>query len=170
MKGSVSQRWKWAGAVAVVAMAGCATAPMNASLPSGHEATRQAPGDDRGLEVAMYALGLMETGYRFGGKNPEAGLDCSGMVSYVYARAAGMTLSGSAADLARRGRPVSPKALKPGDLVFFRINDRDYAHVGIYVGDQRFIHAPSRNGKVRLDSLEKGWFASRFGEARTYLE
>ena len=124
----------------------------------------------RGIDIAMFALGLVDTGYRFGGKNPEAGLDCSGMVSYVYAKAADLRLAGSAADIARHGRPVEREALRPGDLLFFNTRSRPYSHVGIYIGDGRFVHAPNSNGKVRTESLTQSWFATRFEEARTYVD
>ena len=124
---------------------------------------------ERAREAVIFALGLIDTGYRFGGKNPEAGLDCSGMVSYVYRQAAGLRLTGSAADMAKRGRTVAPDRIQPGDLVFFNTSNRPYSHVGIYVGDGRFVHAPSSRGQVRTDSLTEGWFASRFEEARSYL-
>ena len=120
--------------------------------------------------MVLFALGLVDTGYRFGGKNPEAGLDCSGMVSYVFAKAAGVRLAGSAADIARRGRAIGTEELRPGDLVFFNTLNRPRSHVGIYIGDGRFVHAPNTNGKVRTESLRHGWFASRFEEARTYFD
>jgi cell wall-associated NlpC family hydrolase len=121
-------------------------------------------------DVVLYAISLMETGYRFGGKNPSAGLDCSGMVSYVYEQAAEMRLKGSAADIAKLGKPVEPDKLRPGDLVFFNTKGRPHSHVGIYIGNDRFIHAPSEKGKVRTEPLKSGWFAARFEEARTYFE
>lgn len=121
-------------------------------------------------DVVLFALGLIETGYRFGGKNPDAGLDCSGMVSYVFDKAADLKLPGSAADIARRGRPIDVAELRPGDLVFFNTRNKPYSHVGIYVGDGRFVHAPNSAGKVRTESLKSGWFAARFEEARTYLD
>ncbi|HZV54937.1 MAG TPA: C40 family peptidase [Rhodocyclaceae bacterium] len=123
-------------------------------------------------DVVMFALGLIDTNYRFGGRNPDAGFDCSGMVSYVFDRAAGLRLTGSAADMARKGRPVEASELKPGDLVFFNTLNRPRSHVGIYIGDGRFVHAPSRQGqaKVRTDSLTEGYFASRFEEARSYFD
>lgn len=128
------------------------------------------PVDPRAHEVAMFALGLMDTGYRFGGKNPDAGFDCSGMVSYVFENAVGLRLAGSAAEIAKQGRPVNGEGLRPGDLVFFNTRNQPYSHVGIYVGNGRFVHAPSSNGKVRIDSLTSGWFATRFEEARTYFD
>lgn len=118
----------------------------------------------------MYALGLIGTDYRFGGKNPEAGLDCSGMVSYIYGQATRVKVSGSAADIARKGRSVDGGRLRPGDLVFFNTMNRPRSHVGIYIGDRRFVHAPSRNGQVRIDRLDSRYFASRFEEGRTYFD
>jgi cell wall-associated NlpC family hydrolase len=144
-------------------LAGCGGLPTQPG-----RAITQADTDARN-EVALFALGLIDTGYRFGGKNPDAGLDCSGMVSYVFAKAAGLRLSGSAADIAKEGRPVDPAELKPGDLVFFNTLHRPYSHVGIYIGNGRFVHAPSSNGRVRTDHLDSGWFASRFEAARSYL-
>ncbi len=128
------------------------------------------PADPRAHEVVMFALGLVDNGYRFGGKNPDAGFDCSGMVSYVYGQAAGVRLAGSAADIARLGQPVGETGLRPGDLIFFNTLNRPRSHVGIYIGNGRFIHAPNTNGKVRTESLTRGWFATRFEEARTYFD
>jgi len=128
------------------------------------------PADPRAHDVVLFALGLLDTGYRYGGKNPEAGLDCSGMVSHVFENAAGLRLNGSAADIAAQGRPVKRDALQPGDLVFFNTRNRPYSHVGIYLGDGRFVHAPNSKGKVRTDDLNRGWFATRFEEARTYFD
>ena len=123
-----------------------------------------------GQEITLYALGLIDTGYRFGGKNPEAGLDCSGMVTYIFDRAAGLKLGGSAADIARRGRPVGREDLRPGDLVFFNTRNAPFSHVGIYIGDDRFIHAPSTNGRVRIDQMSARYFAQRFNAARAYFD
>jgi cell wall-associated NlpC family hydrolase len=125
---------------------------------------------DKASDVVLFALGLIETDYRFGGKNPEAGLDCSGMVSYVFEKSVDLRLAGSAADLARQGKPVPPEQLKPGDLVFFNTRNRPRSHVGIYIGDDRFVHAPNSRGKVRTESLKQGWFAARFEEGRTYFD
>lgn len=147
-------------------IAGCGTL----TKPSVPPAETSRPSDPRSHEIALFALGLIDTGYRFGGKNPDAGLDCSGMVNYVYENAAGLQLSGSAADMAKLGRPVNGEGLRPGDLVFFNTRNKPRSHVGIYIGDGRFIHAPNTNGKVRTDSLVTGWFATRFEEARTYFD
>ncbi len=125
---------------------------------------------EQGREVMLYALELIDTGYRFGGKNPEAGLDCSGMVTYIFRQAAGLRVEGSAADIARRGRPIDRDDLRPGDLVFFNTRNAPYSHVGIYIGDERFVHAPSTNGRVRIDQLGARYYAQRFTAARTYFD
>ncbi|MFY9327840.1 MAG: C40 family peptidase [Georgfuchsia sp.] len=149
----------------IALLSGCGNLPANTARP-----VVLSDADIQGNEVVVFAMGLLETDYRFGGKNPSAGLDCSGMVSYVFDRAIGLKLTGSAADIARKGHIIKTSALRPGDLVFFNTADRPHSHVGIYIGDQRFVHAPSRNGKVRIDTLRAGWFAVRFEEARTYFD
>jgi cell wall-associated NlpC family hydrolase len=121
-------------------------------------------------EVVLFALGLVDTGYRFGGKNPEAGLDCSGMVAYIFAQGAGLAVAGSAAEIAGHGRPVAREALQGGDLVFFNTLGRSRSHVGLYLGDGRFVHAPASNGRVRIDRLDATYYASRFEEGRRYFE
>lgn len=155
--------------VAALALAACGT-PGSRPDSSAGTITQPRTVSEQGNEVALYALGLIDTGYRFGGKNPEAGLDCSGMVSYIYDRAAGIKVQGSAADIARRGRPIARTALRPGDLVFFNTRNRSYSHVGIYLGDDRFVHAPSTNGRVRIDALGDRYYAQRFEAARTFFD
>jgi len=140
------------------------------TAPRPEAAANQAAINDKANDVVLFALGLIETGYRFGGKNPEAGLDCSGMVSYVYRKSVDMPLTGSAADLARLGKPVPAAQLRPGDLVFFNTRHKAHSHVGIYIGGNRFVHAPNSRGKVRTESLKQGWFAARFEEGRSYLD
>ena len=127
-------------------------------------------GSEKGVEVVLYALGLIDTGYRFGGKNPDAGLDCSGMVSHIYQTALGLSVKGSAADIARQARPIGRQDLRPGDLVFFNTNNRAFSHVGIYIGDARFVHAPSTNGRVRIDQLGDRYYAQRYEAARTFFD
>ena len=88
-------------------LAACGSMPPAPDLPS------RAAQSETGQEVTLFALGLIDTGYRFGGKNPEAGLDCSGMVTYIYDQAAGLKVAGSAADIARKGRPIDRRQLRP---------------------------------------------------------
>ena len=149
---------------------GCGSpSPRSVSTLDQHDA-RGERASAEAREVVLYALSLLDTGYRFGGKNPQAGLDCSGMVSYVFGQAAGLKVVGSAADIAERGRPIDRVDLRPGDLVFFNTSNRPYSHVGIYLGNARFVHAPNTNGKVRIDRLDSGYYAQRFEAARSYFE
>ena len=83
------------------------------STPPAPEPSQRFTYSEKGNEVSLFALGLIDTGYRFGGKNPEAGLDCSGMVTYIYKQAVGLQIGGSAADIARQGRPVERRSLRP---------------------------------------------------------
>ena len=164
-------------ALGVALLSGCSTTPPVASPRSATQTTPQAPARDyfalddptQSQELVMFAFGLLDTGYRFGGRNPEAGLDCSGMVSYIYNQAAGIKVQGSAADIARRGRPIERHLLRPGDLVFFNTQKRRHSHMGIYLGDGRFIHAPSSRGAVRVERLDNTYFAPRIDGMRTLL-
>ena len=128
--------------------------------------TQPLPVSEKGNEVALYALGLIDTGYRFGGRNPEAGLDCSGMVSFIYGQAAGLKIKGSAADIARSSRPIEPESLRPGDLVFFNTMRHAFSHVGIYVGDGKFIHSPRPGAEVRVEDMRISYWKRRFDGAR----
>ena len=154
----------------LLALVGCGSAPhvpKQRITASSFQNERAASPAAR--EVALYALMLLRTGYRFGGKNPEAGLDCSGMVIYVYRQAAGMSLAGNAAALAREGREVGIDQLRSGDLVFFNTLGRPFSHVGIYLGQGEFIHAPNSRGTVRVDKLTNRYWSERFEAARTLL-
>ena len=153
----------------VILLTACGSVPPAPERPA--EAPLKRPDfSEKGNEVTLFALGLIDTGYRFGGKNPEAGLDCSGMVSYIFSKAAGMKLSGNAAEIARKGRPVERKSLRPGDLVFFNTRNAPFSHVGVYIGDDRFVHAPASNGRVRIDQMNARYYSQRYEAARSYFE
>jgi cell wall-associated NlpC family hydrolase len=157
--------------VTLLSLAGCGSAPQSPMPDTAPEAFRDEPiASAAGQEVAMYSLMLLRTGYRFGGKNPEAGLDCSGMVTYVYREAAGVELTGNAAALAKEGRQVELGELRAGDLLFFNTLGRPFSHVAIYLGRDQFIHAPNSRGRVRVDKLTNRYYAKRFEMARTLLD
>lgn len=166
-------RFKVATACCIaVLLTACSSTPMRepqATLPTPEPAQPIDAATAKGSEVALYAIGLIDTGYRFGGKNPEAGLDCSGMVTYIYNRAAGFKLTGNAAELAHKGRQIDKASLRAGDLVFFNTEHRHFSHVGIYIGDGRFVHAPATNGHVHISRLDNPYFAPRFEMARAYF-
>lgn len=159
-----------AALIAVILLGGCATAPPPARPEVGAAPRLAVSERDKAAEVVMFSLGLLDVGYRFGGRNPEAGLDCSGMVSFIYERVTGLRLPHNAAEIARRTRPIERAALRPGDLVFFNTLDSPYSHVGIFIGGDRFVHAPSSGGRVRADRLSDRYYARRFEGGRTLFE
>jgi cell wall-associated NlpC family hydrolase len=123
-----------------------------------------------GQEIFLYTMGLLDVSYRFGGVNPEAGLDCSGMVSYIYKQALGINLPHHAASIAAIARPIHSHEMNVGDLVFFNTQNRSFSHMGIYIGNQQFVHAPRTNSVVRIDSLNSPYYAQRFEGARTLFQ
>lgn len=118
---------------------------------------------DRPLIHAWQALGVK---YRYGGRSPETGFDCSGLIAHVFERAWGIALPAGTAALSKVGAAVKLKELQPGDLVFFNTRNRPYSHVGIYMGDGRFVHAPRPGAHVRVESAEKAYWRTRFNGAR----
>ena len=117
-------------------------------------------------ELAMQAMGLIGIRYTFGGRNPDTGFDCSGLVRYVFDRVTGRSLPHNSYEMARMGTSVGKGELEPGDLVFFNTRGKRFSHVGIYVGDGRFIHAPSRGGRVHIVNMGDRYWVSRFDGAR----
>jgi cell wall-associated NlpC family hydrolase len=121
-------------------------------------------------DVALYAMSLLDTRYAWGGRGPAMGFDCSGLVAHVYKEAAGMKLRGSSADLGRLSRPVDTARLQAGDLVFFNTLGARHSHVGVYVGDGRFVHASNERTGVRIDHLNNRYYAKRFEGGQTLLD
>jgi cell wall-associated NlpC family hydrolase len=121
-------------------------------------------------DVALFALSLLDTPYSWGGRGPATGFDCSGLVSHVYRQAAGLPVRGSAAELGQKIRAVDRSRIQPGDLVFFNTLGARHSHVGIYVGDGRFVHASNPRTGVRVDQLSNRYYAQRFEGAGTLLD
>jgi len=119
-----------------------------------------------GREVVLQAMGTLGVRYAPGGDSPDSGFDCSGLVTYSFFRAAQHELPRTTADLSDTGLRIDPRDLRAGDLVFFNTLQRPHSHVGIYVGGQRFIHAPTTGGVVRIDSMQGGYWLRRFDGAR----
>jgi cell wall-associated NlpC family hydrolase len=120
-------------------------------------------------ELAIYALGLIGVDYRYGGNSPEHGLDCSGLVRYVFQEVVGVSLPRTAREMARLGGRVAPGDLKAGDLVFFNTRSSPFSHVGIYLGDDRFIHAPHRGGEVEIVAMSQRYWQQRYDGARRLI-
>jgi cell wall-associated NlpC family hydrolase len=117
-------------------------------------------------EVLMSALALTGTPYKFGGASPETGFDCSGFVSYVFKQAANFTLPHGARAISQIGKSIPVDQLQPGDLVFFNTLKSTFSHVGIYIGDDRFVHAPSTGGGVHVVNMKEAYWVKRFSGAR----
>ena len=119
--------------------------------------------------VTDYALDLIGVRYKYGGATPSSGLDCSGLVKYVFEQVTGVTLPRSARDQAKVGEKVNLDALQPGDLVFFNTRRHAFSHVGIYLGDNSFIHSPNRRGSVIVANIDGQYWRKRFNGARRLL-
>lgn len=119
-----------------------------------------------GSEIAIRALALVGVDYQLGGNDRDSGLDCSGLVHLVFVETFGVRMPRTTEELPAVGVAVSRRALEPGDLVFFNTRRRAHSHVGIYVGQGRFVHAPSRGSRVRVDALSARYWARRFDGAR----
>jgi len=119
--------------------------------------------------VLMRALGLVGTPYRYGGNTPESGFDCSGLVAYVYRDMLDLRLPRTSRELAGiQGPRIDPAKLAAADLVFFGTQG-NVSHVGIYVGEGRFVHAPSTGGTVRLDRLDGAYWRDHYSGAKRVL-
>lgn len=116
--------------------------------------------------MVFQALAAAGVPYRRGGESPESGFDCSGLVAHVYREAFGIQLPHNARAQSRMGRRVSLDQLEAGDLVFYNTERRSYSHVGIYLGDDRFIHAPRPGAAVRVENMRTDYWVRRFDGAR----
>lgn len=183
----------WRGAkcfllVTTVALAGCATTqsqqaqsdpahaardnylsytqadPLGAYLAGGSRANSSNPQTTKTLATA--ALKMLGVKYRFGGETPKTGFDCSGLVSYAAEKSLGLKLPRRAAEMAREGKSIKSSELKKGDLVFFNTRGHRYSHVGIYLGDKKFVHAPRTGAVVRIESMDIAYWKKRYNGAR----
>lgn len=119
-------------------------------------------------DLLIYAISLSGIPYRYGGKNPREGFDCSGFVSHVFKAALNFSLPTNALAMSRIGQSIATSELSPGDLVFFNTMSNPYSHVGIYIGDERFIHSPRSGGKIEIVHMRQPYWASRFDGARRF--
>ena len=167
--GGMAPRRRWllaamsAGAGGVL-LAGCASSP-----PGALAQPARTPQPERN-DIALYAMGLLDTRYRWGGRGPATGFDCSGLVSHVFKQAIGLRVQGSSAELGQKARPVPADQLLPGDLVFFNTLGARHSHVGVYVGEGRFVHASNPRTGVRMDQLSNRYYAQRFEGAGSLLD
>jgi len=141
---------------ALMALGGCGSLP--SSPPSSQPTATPRLSIDEANDVTLYAVSLVGTPYRYGGNTPESGFDCSGLIGHVYRSRARIASPRTVAALVNWGQPVAAESARTGDLVVFM--QRGVAtHAGIYVGENRFVHAPSTGGEVRLDSLRSTYWS-----------
>ena len=119
------------------------------------------------IDTTLSYLGVR---YRWGGNGPSAGgFDCSGLIKKVFGDSLGMNLPRTAAQIARLGEKIGRQDLQPGDLVFFNTLHQTFSHVGIYLGENKFIHAPTTGSTVRIDNITQSYWNQRFTGARRLL-
>ena len=147
--------------IVALALAGCASTPNRAPTASSGSTK---PSADRADQAAGYALTMVGKPYRYGGSSP-SGFDCSGLVLYSY-KSAGVALPHSTDKQRSASRPVKVAELRRGDLLFFNQEGKKFGHVGIYVGNGKFVHAPSSGGSVRSDRLDSPYWKKHLSEAR----
>ena len=124
---------------------------------------------DLAAEVVFRALSLLGVNYRFGGSTPTSGLDCSGLVMYVFNEVTGLKLPRRSDDMSRVGGSIDRSELQAGDLVFFNTMRFPFSHVGIFIGNGQFVHAPSTGSTVRVENMNLAYWQSRFNGARRLL-
>ena len=149
---------------ATVALVGCSTPPTPSPSATGACPTQRSAAptlsDEQAHGIAIHALGLVGTPYRYGGNTPDSGFDCSGLIGYVYRNQVGSAPPRTVAQLSSWGQVIDRSERRTGDLVVFG-RGRNPSHAGIYVGEGRFVHAPSTGGEVRMDHLESKYWAKQ---------
>jgi cell wall-associated NlpC family hydrolase len=154
-----------ASSIACLLLAQCAFAD---------EAPAQAPKTESGVldyhggiqQIIDRAQDLIGIRYRRRGDKPQTGFDCSGFVGYVFREGGGLILPRASREISKAGTPVSKDELEAGDLVFFNTMRHAFSHVGIYLGDHLFVHAPRTGESVRIDDLQEHYWAKRYSGAR----
>ncbi|MBS4097738.1 MAG: C40 family peptidase [Sulfuricella sp.] len=121
---------------------------------------------DKAHSTLNYAMSLVGINYKFGGTSPETGMDCSGFVSHVFRQAADLVLPHNAKAISMFGKKITISDLRPGDLVFYNTMRRTYSHVGIYLGDNKFVHASVTGRGVEVVDMKESYWARRFNGAR----
>ena len=140
-------------------------APPPSPPPGESPPSREYEGRGDADELISSAMGFIGVAYRFGGTSP-TGFDCSGFMQYIFRKAFAVNLPRTSAEQANVGIPVSRSELRPGDMVFFRTHGRRISHVGMYIGNDRFIHAPRTGKRIEITSLSGKYWNARYATAR----
>lgn len=135
---------------------------------SAHEQSIEAPAakQDTMSVLTGYAMSLLNTPYRYAGNSMEHGFDCSGFVRHVFMETLGWLLPRSSREISREGEPLQLDQLRPGDLVFYNTRRRPFSHVGIYIGENRFIHSPSQGKSIEVVNMGEKYWRKRYNGAR----
>lgn len=149
---------------AVPALAAESTADATVAAPA--EPAKPAGYLDRARELTIHALALIGVNYKWGSDSPEHGFDCSGLVGHVFQEVAGVVLPRNSQGMSKVGAKIDKSDLQPGDIVFFNTRRRPFSHVGIYIGEERFVHAPRRGREVEVQSMQGGYWKTRYNGAR----
>ena len=121
-------------------------------------------------DVILHSLKLVGVRYRFGGNSEDSGLDCSGFVRLVFKDSVGEQLPRTSVEMSQLGKRIDTSQLKAGDLVFFNTMRRAFSHVGIYLGDNHFLHAPRTGAEVRVESMDDSYWIKRYNGARRIID
>lgn len=151
--------------VVLAVLSGCGSLPAPAPAPAPEQVAAPKPSAER-AEALLQVLLALGVDYRPGGNSPATGFDCSGLVAHVFREAYGIRLPQNARAQSDAGAPVSLAQLQAGDLVFYNTLKRPFSHVGIYIGDGRFVHAPRSGAQVRVESIRSTYWTQRFDGAR----
>ncbi len=166
-------------AVGIIVTAGSGIAdtawPMS-PWPAGEPPTQIEPASEvesarpnRVPDLLIHAISLIGVQYKFGGDSAQSGFDCSGFVRHVFAQSLSVQLPRSSYAIAKTGEPVEKDELQPGDLVFYNTLRRSFSHVGIYLGEDRFVHSPSRGKRVEIVDMNDNYWKKRFNGARRFV-
>jgi cell wall-associated NlpC family hydrolase len=165
------------GGLSGLLLAGCGTLPDLTQTAAKRADTQPAakplaapPAPASSSEALFVALSALGIDYRRGGGSRATGFDCSGLVAYVYHEAYGIDLPRFTLAQSQLGKPVDATRLQAGDLVFYNTMRQPYSHVGIYIGDDRFVHAPKQGSAVRIEKMHTSYWSHRFSGARRIVD
>jgi cell wall-associated NlpC family hydrolase len=165
--------------ISLLALGGCSTFSLDSSSESAWrydvaqgsviEAPQGMTADQAIAEVTSRSVLLLGAPYRMGGSSPDTGFDCSGLISHVFKETFNMRMPRTSEEQSLLGSRISKHDLEPGDLVFFNTRGRRNSHVGLYLGDRQFVHAPTSRGVVRIESMDHEYWSRRFDQARRLI-
>jgi cell wall-associated NlpC family hydrolase len=145
--------------LSLVLLAACSSPP----------ARQYAASTDQMNDLVMYTMSLSDTPYHYGGNSAASGFDCSGFVGHVYRHSLGISLPRTSRAISRVGQPISQSELRPGDLVFYNTRHASFSHVGIYIGEGKFVHSPKSGDSVRTEQMQMRYWKTRYDGGRRLI-